>query len=123
MSEKPYIAVAVAEDGETLFSDHFGHAPRFQIYDRERKLIETRDNPFADQEHDHDHHHGHGHGHHHHGGGHAGPKRIVDLLPECGVFIARAMGNGQRVLPGRFGVQPILTDEITVEGALTRHIP
>ena len=107
MSEaKPYIAVPVAEDGESLWDDHFGEAPRFHLYDRGGQFVEQRDNPYWQDDHD----------------VHTGPQKMVDLLPECGVFIARAMGNGQRILPARYGVQPVITTETTTQGAIERYL-
>jgi len=107
MSEaKPYIAISVNEDGESLWDDHFGEAPRFLLYNRDGQLVESRDNPYWQDDHD----------------IHTGPKKMVDLLPECGVFIAREMGRGQNALPAKFGVQPFITTETTVRGAVDHYL-
>jgi predicted Fe-Mo cluster-binding NifX family protein len=107
MSEaKPYIAIPVNEDGESLWDDHFGEAPRFHLYDHDGHFVEKRDNPHWQEDHD----------------VHTGPKKMTELLPECGVFIARAMGNGQKILPTKFGVQPHITTETTVQGAVAGYL-
>jgi len=103
---KPYIAVSVAQNEEKLWDDHFGEAPYFHIYNRHGQLIEKRDNPYWHEDHD----------------VHTGPKKMADLLPECGVFIARAMGEGQKILPKKFGVQPFITTETTVQAALQAYL-
>jgi predicted Fe-Mo cluster-binding NifX family protein len=107
MSEnKAYIAVPVDKDGVTVWDDHFGEAPQFYIYDRGGALVTQRANPHWQDDHDF----------------HTGPARMVDLLPECGVFIARHMGNGRHVLAERFGVQSTITTETTVEAALRAYL-
>lgn len=107
MSEtKRYLAVAVDADEVTVWDDHFGEAPRFHLYDPHGQFVEARDNPYWQEGHD----------------SHAGPKRIVELLPECGVFIGREMGNGQKILPTKFGVQPFITTKTTVREALDHYL-
>lgn len=104
--DKHAIAVPVGhDDTDTVWDDHFGEAPRFCIYDATGKLLTIRDNPYWQDEHD----------------SHTGPKRMVELLPECGVFIARHMGRAHTILAEKYGVLPVLTRAIHVQEALTAY--
>ena len=87
------IAVAVGKDGR-VWKSHFGMAPFYWIFDAEGHLLERRENPHARKRHPDD------------------PGRIVDLLPECGTFIGRRMGDeSRRRLAGSLGVKPMLVTE------------
>lgn len=105
---KPYLAVAADNDQVHVWDDHFGEAPLFYVFDADGRLVETRANPYWDAEHEH--------------GQHTGQQRMMMLLPDCGVFIARHMGNGQRVLEGRHGVEPFITTETTILGAVQAYL-
>lgn len=108
MNDKPYLAVAADSDHVHVWDDHFGEAPLFYVFDAEGGLVETRANPFWAQEHEH--------------GQHTGQQRMMALLPDCGVFIARHMGNGQRFLQGRHGVEPFITTETTIVSAMQAYL-
>ena len=93
---RPYLAVAVDEQGR-LWGGHFGIAPVYYIYDRQGNLREKRPNPYGVRR-------GEKHTHH------DDPKRIVNLLSDCGVFIGKRMGEtSRRRLAENLGVQPVLT--------------
>ncbi len=104
-TDRPYIAIAIDDAGQ-LWDDHFGEAPYFAIYDRGGILIETRSNPYSPT---------HGTEQKKHGD----PQQIIDLLPECGVFIAASMGLPQ-VVQSR-GIEAVLTTEETPLAALQAY--
>jgi hypothetical protein len=101
MNDK-YIAVAVGPDEDLLWDDHFGEAPCYLIYTRDGQLAERRANPYwrPDEEF------------------HTGPAKIVALLADCDVFVARHMGNGVQVLRQVYGVSPFITNETRPQAAL-----
>ncbi len=105
--ERTLIAIGVATDGK-LWQGHFGIAPTYFLYHPDGALVEKRANPYgaaAGEKHQH----------------HDDPKLIIDLLPECRVFIARRMGDrSRRNLAEKFGITPIITTETTPEAAI-RH--
>lgn len=108
MTDKPHIAVGVDGTGR-LWNGHFGISPTYHIYDRAGALLEMRANPY-----------GAGAGKQQH---HDNPQLIVDLLPECGVFIARRAGEGsRRRLAEELGVQVFITGETEPEAALSAFL-
>jgi len=108
MREKSLIAIGVDREGQ-LWSGHFGMSPQYYLYDFDSNLVEKRPNPY-----------GAGDGAHHH---HDNPRLIVDLLPECGVFIARRMGDdSKRNLAARLGIRPVITDEKEPQAALAAYL-
>lgn len=107
MNERKLIAIGVDRDGR-MWGGHFGIAPQYYLYDRSGNLVEKRSNPY-----------GAGGGKHKH---HDNPNLIVDLLPECGVFIARRMGDGSKQeLVEKFGIQVVLTESKNPQSALTAY--
>ncbi len=105
--QRTLIAIA-ADDKNRMWGGHFGMAPRYFLYSPAGELIEKRPNPYgAGQSHEH----------------HDDPKRIIDLLPECAVFIGRRMGEeSKRKLAERFGIDAVLTTEKTPEAALRAYL-
>ena len=101
--------IAIAIDGKgRLWGGHFGMAPVYYLYSPEGELVEERPNPY-----------GAGHGHQHHDD----PKLIIDLLPECAVFIGRRMGeDSKRKLAQKFDIDAVLTSEKTPEAALRAYL-
>lgn len=102
---KEYIALGVDGDGQ-MWDDHFGMSPQYYIYDRAGALVEKRLNPYGvggDQ----DKHHG-------------TPQLIVDLLPECGIFIARHMDQPGKI--AKMGVQLIMTEERDPQAAIAVYL-
>jgi predicted Fe-Mo cluster-binding NifX family protein len=102
MAEKTLIAVGV-DQNQQVWDEHFGVAPYYHIYNRSGELVEQRLNPYGPA----------GDKHKHHGN----PALIVELLPECGVFIARSMGKKQ-LLAEKMGVTPFITTETESLAAL-----
>ncbi|NDJ75914.1 MAG: hypothetical protein GYB65_06620 [Chloroflexi bacterium] len=100
------IAIGIDDQGQ-VWGGHFGIAPRYAIYDRGGTLVETRVNPYGA---------GQGQKQQHHDN----PQWIVDLLPECGVFIARRMGKPQMV--EALGIRAVLTAEQTPSAALAAFL-
>ena len=108
-TQRTHIAIAVNDAG-ALWGGHFGMAPAFQIYDPTGALVEVRPNPYGA---------GQGKKHTHHDN----PRLIIDLLPECAVFIGRRMGeDSKRKLAEKFGIDAILTIEKTPEAALQAYL-
>jgi len=74
-------AIATA-DGKSLWKDHFGQSPFYLIceFDEDRwTKAELRKNPIAER------------------GEHAHPGEIRELLSDCQIFAARAMGKKSRL--------------------------
>ncbi len=107
--ERTLIAVAAAPDG-TLWRGHFGIAPTFFLYHPDGTLAEKRANPHsatAGEKHQH----------------HDDPQLIINLLPECRVFIARRMGDrSKRNLVEKFGIIPVITTEKTPDAAIRQFL-
>jgi hypothetical protein len=103
--------IAIATDGKgRLWSGHFGIAPLYLLYSPQGELVEKRQNPYGA---------GQGKAHQHHDD----PKLIIDLLPECAVFIGRRMGEeSKRKLAQKFGIDAGLTSEKTPEAALRAYL-
>ena len=93
MSKREAITVGVDDEGQ-VWQAHFGMAPWYYLFDRQGELVERRANPYAQE-----------------GKHHDDPGRIVALLPECDIFIARRMGGqSRRQLAESLGVRPVLTE-------------
>jgi len=93
---KDNIAVAVNKNTK-LWPGHFGIAPYYNIYDRNKNLIEKRLNP-------------HGSNHSHEDDNQ--PKMIKEILHDCNVFIGKRMGEKSKLkLAEKLGVTTILTKE------------
>ena len=105
MNERSAIAVGVNSEGK-LWTAHFGMAARYEIFDRRGNLLESRANPHARTDRHHD-----------------DAGQIVALLPECGVFIARRMGNeSRRRLAEEFRVEPVLTEATKPHEAVQAYL-
>lgn len=100
------IAIGVSESGQ-VWAGHFGIAPSYHLYDRAGALVEARPNPYGASRGEKQQHHDN-------------PSLIVDLLPECGVFIARRMGKPQVVQS--LGIEAVVTTEDTPEAALAAYL-
>ncbi len=108
MTTRQHIAIGV-DQKEKIWSGHFGIAPVYHIYNQQGELVEQRANPYGA---------GQGQAKHH-----DNPQLIVDLLPDCNVFIARRMGDGsKRKLIMELGIIPMLTDETEPEAALRAYL-
>lgn len=107
--KRTLIAVAVAPDG-TLWRGHFGIAPEFHLYAPDGTPVEKRSNPYgatAGEKHQH----------------HDDPQLIINLLPECRVFIARRMGDrSKHNLAEKFGIVPVITTEDTPKAAIEHFL-
>jgi len=103
--------IAIATDGKgRLWGGHFGIAPVYLLYSPQGELVEERPNPYGA---------GQGGKHEHHDD----PRLIIDLLPECAVFIGRRMGEeSKRKLAQKFGIDAVLTTEKTPADALRAYL-
>jgi len=108
-TQRTHIAIATDEkDG--LWGGHFGMAPLYLIFSPAGRLLEKRPNPLGA---------GRGKAHQHHDD----PKLIIALLPECGVFIGRSMGEeSKRKLAEKFSIKAVLTTEKTPAEALRAYL-
>jgi len=105
--KRTLIAIAIDDKG-ALWGGHFGMAPVFLLYSPAGDLLERLPNPY-----------GAGQGHQHHDD----PKLIIDLLPECAVFIGRRMGeDSKRKLASKFGINAVLTPAKTPDEALRAYL-
>jgi hypothetical protein len=98
---RTFVALGVDGDGQMWHAD-FGMSHQYHIYDRDGNPVETRANPYAARPH------------------HGNPELIVDLLPECGVFIGRRMGKPDRLKD--MDVEPVFTDEKDPKLALAAYL-
>ena len=109
MTESNLIAIGIDKKGQ-IWGGHFGIAPQYNLYDRIGTLVEERQNPYGA---------GSGEKHTHHDN----PELIVDLLPDCGVFIARRMGGeSKQKLAQNLGVKIVVTKEKDVHIAIKDYI-
>lgn len=101
------IQLAIACDGEQILHRHFGDCPEFRVYelyeDGEYRLIRTRDNTSpAEQQ-------------------HADSKKlkgVTSLLPGCEVLVSGLASPNFVRMRDTKPIQPVLTTEETVSGAL-----
>jgi predicted Fe-Mo cluster-binding NifX family protein len=108
MAEKTLIAVGV-DAKEKIWGGHFGIAPYYYLYDQRGMLIEKRTNPY-----------GAGQGQHSH---HDNPQLIVNLLPECKVFIARRMGEpSKRKLVQQLEIETVISTEKEPQAAIQAYL-
>ena len=109
MTQRTLIAIGVDKKGE-IWSGHFGMAPQYNLYDRSGTLLEERPNPYGA---------GSSGGHTHHDN----PNLIVDLLPECGTFIARRMGDASKQrLVTNLGIDVMIAEGKDVRAALDAYL-
>ncbi len=93
-------AAIATPDGKSLWKDHFGQAPFYQICEFDGKQWtkgEKRKNPFAAT------------------GKHARPGEIRQALADCDIFAAREMGKKSRQVLDNSGVITFLKAVDTVE--------
>jgi predicted Fe-Mo cluster-binding NifX family protein len=96
-------AAIATQDGKSLWKDHFGQAPFYQICEFDGKQWikgEKRANPFAAT------------------GKHARPEEIRQVLADCNIFAAREMGKKSRQALDSSGVITFLKDVDTVEDVI-----
>jgi alkylhydroperoxidase/carboxymuconolactone decarboxylase family protein YurZ len=105
VGKRAFIAVGVGQDGR-VWDANFELSPHYTIYDQAGVLVEKRANPHGvggtreDQQ--------------------VNPQLIVDLLPDCGVFIARDVGK-PRTFAGS-GVEVVATSAQRPQVAVLIHL-
>ena len=105
--QRRVIQIAISCDGELIPRKHFGDCPQFRVYELyengEFSLIKTQDNTSPKEQ------------------GHADPKKlkgVTSLLPGCEAVVSGlASPNFVRIRDTK-PVQPVVTKEETVSGAL-----
>lgn len=103
--------IAIASDDQKTVSQHFGRTRGFVVYavnSSQPVLLEYRPNTLAC--------HGEEAGHDANEGERHAQK--AHAFADCGVVIAGGMGPGMREALKRAGIQSIVTDQETVEGAV-----
>ena len=91
MTNKKLIAIGVDQNG-LVRRCHYGESPQF-FFNSAGNLQDIRRNPYVASD---------------DGGGHHGkPGFIVELLPECAVFIGWRMGKPEKLI--KLGLTPYLT--------------
>jgi len=103
--------IAIASDDEKTVSRHFGRTRGFVVYTVNRsnsKRLEYRPNalrcPGAKAAHDANEEERH--------------AQKAQAFADCGIVIAGGMGSGMREALKRAGIQPVVTDQQTVEGVI-----
>lgn len=90
------IACGVEESG-LMWKGHFGISPYFDIYDENKIFVERRLNPYGTASGSHNHH--------------DNPMLIIEFLSDCGIFVAKRMGQESIIkLEEKFGIKPIITE-------------
>ncbi|MEN8193262.1 MAG: NifB/NifX family molybdenum-iron cluster-binding protein [Bacteroidota bacterium] len=111
MNSQHNIAVAVNKN-DKIWPGHFGISPHYNIYDRDKNLIEKRLNP-----------HGAGNSSHGHDHDDDQPKFIKEVLHDCNVFIGKRMGDKSKLmLAEKLGITTILTKQPDPEKALEEYL-
>ena len=111
MSNQNNIAVAVNKN-DKIWPGHFGISPYYNIYNKEKNLIEKRLNPHgagvSDHGHDHDDNQ---------------PKFIKEILHDCNIFIGKRMGEKSKLkLAEKLGITTVLTKEPDPVKALAEYL-
>jgi predicted Fe-Mo cluster-binding NifX family protein len=94
MTDRLLIAVGVNTDG-AVWTDHFGMAPRYYLYDQKGILLEKRENPFGTHQANAKHH--------------GEPGKIAELLNDCAIFIGQQMGQPKKLQ--KIGIKIMITTE------------
>ena len=120
--------LAFVTDDEQTISRHFGRAPYYlvvtieegQVTERERRA-KANHGQFAHGAHDHDHGDPHaGHGHEPEAQGrHA---QMAAAITDCQTVICGGMGNGAYLSLRERGLQPIVTDETSIDKAIDIYL-
>ncbi len=93
-------AAIATPDGNALWEDHFGQSPFYLVceFDGDGWIKgELRKNPIAER------------------GDHAHPGEIRELLSDCQIFAAKAMGKKSRQALESKGITTFLKDVATVD--------
>ena len=120
--------LAFVTDDEQTISRHFGRAPYYlvvtieegKVIERERRA-KANHGQFAHSAHDHDHDDsraGHGHGPEAQGR-HA---QMAAAITDCQAVICGGMGNGAYLSLQERGLQPIVTDETSIDKAIDIYL-
>lgn len=101
------IQLAIACEGEAIPRKHFGDCPQFRVYELyengEYRLIKTQDNTSPEEQ------------------GHADPKKlkgVTGLLSGCEAVVSGLLSPNFMRMRDTKPIQPVVTQEETVEGTL-----
>ncbi len=109
MKEHQFIAIGV-DQKKQIWKGHFGMAFQYNIYDTSGRLIEERKNLYVVGSSENVKHHD-------------DPTLIVDLLPDCRVFIARRMGKASaQKLSQKLGVETVIMEELDPQAAIDTYL-
>ena len=109
VNQRKLIAIGFDLEKGQVWSGHFGMAPHYYLYDPSGFFVEKRENPYSHKG-NHNKHHG-------------DPKKIIELLPECSVFIAQQFGNqSKRKLIEDAGIQWATTNKKNIRVAIDAFI-
>jgi predicted Fe-Mo cluster-binding NifX family protein len=102
----------VTDDGSTI-SQHFGRAQYYEVLTVENGAVTHRErrekaghHTFAGNESHHEHH---GEGHGLDDASRGKHLQMAETIKDCGIMLARGMGNGAYQHLMAFGIQPVLT--------------
>jgi len=109
LKDYKFIAIGVDQKNQ-IWKGHFGMAFQYNLYDFSGRLTEERKNPY-------------GVGNDGNLKHHDNPTLIVNLLPDCRVFIARRMGGASaQKLSQKLGVETVITEEINPQAAVDTYL-
>ncbi len=97
MNSDKFIAVATDKDCE-VWKRHFGITYSFSLFDMNGNFTKEVKNPYAITEYGQEHQ--------------SKPDLIVELLPQCNVFIGKKMGKDSfEIIKEKLGITPFITSK------------
>lgn len=124
--------IAIVTDDESAISQHFGRAAYYLVVTIEADQVvrrERREKPghaqFAGEPHGPDHPHGPGAHEHAHGWGSGSQSRharMAEVITDCQAVVCGGMGAGAYDNLRARGIQPIVTDIVSIEDAVRAFV-
>lgn len=125
MDMKKIKVAFVTDDGNTI-SPHFGRAQYYEVVTIDNGIVTHRErrektghHTFHGQE-EHQEHHGQGHGTDEHSQGKH--RTMTANIVDCGILVARGMGNGAYQHMLNVNIKPIITGTATIDDAIREII-
>jgi predicted Fe-Mo cluster-binding NifX family protein len=113
------ITIAFATDDGTTISPHFGRALYFEVLTLKGGAVIHRERRAKTGHHSGQHGDEHHHGDHHHGEhGQERHRQIASGIADCGMVVARGMGQGAYDHLAAAQITPLLTNDRTIDEAV-----